>query len=69
MKPPPELYLEVEMSRIGGGNNEVLDELGDLSSLTCEACGGPLGEIRHEKILRYRCREGHSYTAKALLTE
>ncbi len=67
--PTPELLMEVEMARVGGGSTEVLDEIGELSALTCEACGGPLWQIRHESILRYRCREGHSYTAKSLLLE
>ena len=67
--PPPELLMEVEMARAGGGSAEFLDGLGDLTPLTCEACGGPLWEIRNETIMRFRCREGHSYTAKALLEE
>lgn len=67
--PSPELLMEVEMARAGGGSAEYLDGMGDLTPLTCEACGGPLWEIRNEKIMRFRCREGHSYTAKTLLTE
>jgi two-component system chemotaxis response regulator CheB len=67
--PSPGLLMEVEMARAGGGPSEQLDDIGDLAALTCEACGGPLWEIRNEKVLRFRCREGHSYTAKTLLQE
>jgi two-component system chemotaxis response regulator CheB len=28
---------------------------------------GPLWEIRDEKILRFRCRVGHAYTAESML--
>jgi two-component system chemotaxis response regulator CheB len=34
--------------------------------LTCAECGGPLWQIKDEKIVRFRCREGHSYTSKVL---
>lgn len=67
--PSQELLMEVEMARAGGGSAALLDGIGDLAALTCEACGGPLWEIRNEKIVRFRCREGHSYTAKSLLQE
>lgn len=67
--PSSELLMEVEISRAGGGSAGLLDEIGDLAALTCEACRGPLWEIRNEKIVRFRCREGHSYTAKTLLSE
>lgn len=67
--PSSELLMEVELARAGGGSAELLDSIGNLAALTCEACGGPLWEIRNDKIVRFRCREGHSYTAKTLLTE
>lgn len=67
--PSNELLMEVEMARAGGGSAEFLDGMGDLAPLTCEACGGPLWEMRNDKIVRFRCREGHSYTAKTLLAE
>ena len=57
------------MARAGGGSAEFLDGIGDLTPLTCEACGGRSGRSAMRQIMRFRCREGHSYTAKALLEE
>lgn len=67
--PSPELLMEVEMARGGAGSAELLDGIGDLAPLTCAECGGPLWEIREDNVPRFRCREGHSYTAKTLLSE
>lgn len=64
--PPDILLTEVEISRTGQGGTPRLNEIGDLVPLTCAECGGPLWEIKGEKIVRFRCREGHSYTSKAL---
>jgi two-component system chemotaxis response regulator CheB len=69
LAPAPELLMEVEMARRGGGSARLLDGIGDLAPLTCAECGGPLWEIRNDSVPRFRCREGHSYTAKALLSE
>ena len=33
----------------------------------CPECGGPLWELRDEKLRRYRCRIGHAFTAESLL--
>lgn len=65
--PPPELLMEVEVARVGAGSAEILDGIGDLAPLTCAECGGPLWEMRGDSIPRFRCREGHSHTAKNLL--
>ncbi len=69
-KPPSyELLSEVEMSRTESGNIGKLNEIGELVPLTCSECGGPLWQIKDDKITRFRCRTGHSYTAKALASE
>jgi len=67
--PSPELLMEVEVARVGAGSAEILDGIGDLAPLTCAECGGPLWEMRGDNTPRFRCREGHSYTAKSLLAE
>ncbi len=66
---PFELLAEVEMSRTESGNIGTLNEIGALVPLTCSECGGPLWQIKDDKMTRYRCRTGHSYTAKALAAE
>jgi two-component system, chemotaxis family, protein-glutamate methylesterase/glutaminase len=69
MPPWPELLMEVEVARTGAGSADFLDQIGDLAPLTCAECGGPLWEVRNDGIPRFRCREGHSYTGKTLLSE
>ena len=64
--PPPMLMTEVEISLMGHGGVSRLEEIGDLMPITCAECGGPLWAIRGDKVARFRCKEGHSYTAKAL---
>lgn len=65
--PPLDLLTEVEVSRTALGGTERLQEIGDLVPFTCADCGGPLWKMREKGIARFRCREGHSYTAKALI--
>ena len=40
---------------------------GDLSSLNCPECAGPLYELRDGQFLRFRCRVGHAYTADSVM--
>lgn len=67
--PPFELLAEVEMSRSESGNIGHLNEIGELVPFTCSECGGPLWQIKDDKMTRFRCRVGHAYTAKTLAAE
>jgi len=69
MAPPLGLLAEVEMSRVESGNIGQLNEIGELVPLTCSECGGPLWQLKDDKMTRFRCRVGHAYTAKTLATE
>jgi two-component system, chemotaxis family, protein-glutamate methylesterase/glutaminase len=42
---------------------------GELSHFTCPECAGPLYEIQHDDLVRFRCRVGHAYTAESMLDE
>jgi two-component system, chemotaxis family, protein-glutamate methylesterase/glutaminase len=42
---------------------------GPPSPFTCPECSGPLWELRHGEVVRYRCRVGHSYTEDAMVIE
>lgn len=42
---------------------------GEVSGFTCPECHGALWEIQEGRVLRYRCRVGHGYSAEALLAE
>ena len=42
---------------------------GELSHFTCPECTGPLYEIQVGRLVRFRCRVGHAYTAESMLDE
>ncbi len=48
---------------------EMNDDFGPPSGLTCPDCGGALWEIRNGKLARYRCHVGHQYTTDGLDSE
>jgi two-component system chemotaxis response regulator CheB len=64
---PQELRIEVNITENPNENNDCAEQLGKLVSSTCPECGGPLWELRDEKLRRYRCRLGHAFTAESLL--
>jgi two-component system, chemotaxis family, protein-glutamate methylesterase/glutaminase len=37
------------------------------STMTCPECHGTLWEVKHEELVRFRCRVGHAYSDEALL--
>jgi two-component system chemotaxis response regulator CheB len=48
---------------------EMQQEFGPPSGLTCPDCGGALWEIQDGKLARYRCHVGHQFTSEALDAE
>ncbi|BAL23972.1 chemotaxis protein CheB [Azoarcus sp. KH32C] len=46
---------------------ELLKEVAQPSPYTCPECHGALWTITDERMLRFRCRVGHAYTADSLL--
>jgi two-component system, chemotaxis family, protein-glutamate methylesterase/glutaminase len=54
-------FAELEMNAIEDENRP-----GVPSTFGCPECGGVLWEMDGEKMLRFRCRVGHAYTAKSL---
>ena len=44
-------------------------ECGPPSRLTCPDCGGALWEISHQQLARCRCHVGHQYTTEGLDAE
>ena len=65
---PEELRIEVNIAENPTDNSDCAEKLGEPVSVMCPACGGPLWELRDEKLSRYRCRIGHAFTAESLLT-
>ncbi len=66
VSPPMDILAEVEIARTASNDAERLNEFGRLVPLTCAECGGPLWQMTDDRVTRFRCREGHSYTAKSL---
>ena len=45
---------------------ENMDKFGKRSVLACPECHGVMWEINEGELTRYRCHEGHTYTAELL---
>lgn len=64
---PNDLALENRFDlNTAGGVTPPTDQLGSPVSMGCPECGGPLSEI-NQGPLRYRCRIGHSLSARNML--
>jgi two-component system chemotaxis response regulator CheB len=63
---PGDLLVEEDMTE-HPSHSKLVKELGALVPLICPDCGGPLWELRHKQLVRYRCRLGHVFTAESLL--
>jgi two-component system chemotaxis response regulator CheB len=66
---PPNLDLEVRIAELDMeplNNGEVP---GTPSVFACPECHGTLWEIQDGKLLRFRCRVGHAYSAESMLAE
>ncbi len=45
-----------------------LEHMSAPSGLNCPNCRSALYELKDQRVLRYRCRSGHAYSAQALLS-
>jgi two-component system chemotaxis response regulator CheB len=64
---PEDIKLEAAIAERVVGTMEEVERLGHTVPITCPDCGGSLWELKHGKLLRYRCHTGHSFTADMLL--
>jgi two-component system chemotaxis response regulator CheB len=46
----------------------VLEEMSTPSGLNCPDCRSALYELNDQRVLRYRCRSAHAYSAQSLLS-
>ncbi|MCA1492197.1 chemotaxis protein CheB [Ensifer sp. NBAIM29] len=75
--PPPDdqtlqRLMQIE-NRIAGGIFRVedwweLERMSTPSGLNCPYCHSALYELKDHRVLRYRCRSGHAYSAESLLS-
>ncbi|MDB6007276.1 MAG: cheB, two-component system, chemotaxis family, response regulator CheB [Prosthecobacter sp.] len=63
-----EVLLEAESSAVAGNTEEHMNKLGELTTMICPECHGPLWKV-NSKILRFRCHIGHAYTSAHLLQD
>ena len=66
--PVPSARLNTEVEAVMKVKNVHEDphDVGSPSFFSCPDCGGVLFEMDDHGLLRYRCRVGHGFTAKAL---
>lgn len=64
---PEDIRAEAQLAEMGAGTIEMAEHMGALAPFSCPVCGGPLWLIEKDKVSRYRCHVGHSYTGKYLL--
>lgn len=62
-----EMSLETSYAALEQSALAATDPPGRSSRLSCPACGGVLWEVDDGRLLRFRCRVGHAYTADAVL--
>jgi two-component system, chemotaxis family, protein-glutamate methylesterase/glutaminase len=61
------LDKEIELEAMNGETISDEDRPGSPSTYGCPDCGGVLWELHEDKLLRFRCRVGHAYSAEGLL--
>ena len=66
---PEDLKQEAAIAERVVGNTEAITQIGHQVPLTCPDCGGSLWEVNEGRLLRFRCRAGHAYTADGLLRD
>jgi two-component system chemotaxis response regulator CheB len=71
-EPALEKLMEIE-NRIAEGVFNVedwwsLEQMSFPSGLNCPTCRSALYELKDQRVLRYRCRSGHAFSAQSLLS-
>jgi two-component system, chemotaxis family, protein-glutamate methylesterase/glutaminase len=61
-----DLKYEVNVASGGRGSMSEMDRIGRRSVLACPDCHGIMWEIDQGELVRYRCHEGHAYTAEIM---
>lgn len=55
--------------QLGVGEKPWLDQLAQPSGFNCPDCRSALYELKDTRFMRFRCRCGHGFSARALLSE
>jgi two-component system, chemotaxis family, protein-glutamate methylesterase/glutaminase len=68
VEPPRDVLIEARIAETGYSDETLSAQTGSLSALSCPECGGPLWEGSAGDLPRYRCRVGHAYGERSLLS-
>jgi two-component system chemotaxis response regulator CheB len=60
------LAYEVNIASGGRSSMSEMDRIGRRSVLACPDCHGVMWEIDEDDLIRYRCHEGHAYSAELM---
>lgn len=60
------LEYEVNIASGGHGSMSEMDRIGRRSVFACPDCHGVMWEIEDGDLIRYRCHEGHAYSAEIM---
>jgi two-component system chemotaxis response regulator CheB len=63
---PEQIKFEVDVAKTGHSNMDKMDHFGRRSVLACPDCHGVMWEIDEGELTRYRCHQGHTYTAELM---
>jgi len=66
-KIPPEIVKEAEIAERVNIGIEQVEDLGNLSKISCPDCGGSLWEMNDNGFTRYRCHVGHAFSENGLI--
>jgi two-component system, chemotaxis family, protein-glutamate methylesterase/glutaminase len=65
---PKIVEIEAQMALNPSLSIEKLEQIGQLSTMTCPECGGALLQLGAQ-TWRFRCRVGHAFTAETMVIE
>ena len=63
---PDRLKYEIEVAKGGQSDMRHMDRIGQRSVLTCPDCDGVMWEIDEGELTRFRCHQGHAYSAEVM---
>lgn len=66
---PSEMEVEADMAELDLAAMQQTERPGTPSPFGCPECGGVLWELEEGKLVRFRCRTGHAFSASTLMAE
>lgn len=65
---PPDIKREAEIAERVNIGIENVEDLGELSNVSCPDCGGSLWKMKENRSTRYRCHVGHAFSETGLMS-